>query len=77
MILNISDADFKRIMNDEQLFLPIQWDGNDFYSTLESLFDHYINQLTALFDAKNTFSSNIYLNISNISHVCDFLKKNC
>lgn len=75
MILDISDADFKRIMNDEQLFLPIQWDGNDFYSTLESLFNHYINQLTALFDAKSTVSSNIPLNLNGISYVCNHLKK--
>lgn len=75
MILDISDADFKRIMNDEQLFLPIQWDGYDFYSTLESLFNHYINQLTALFDAKNTVSSNIPLNLNGISYVCNHLKK--
>lgn len=75
MILNISDADFKRIMSNEQLFLPIQWDGYDFYSTLESLFNHYINQLTALFDAKSTVSSNIPLNLNGISYVCNHLKK--
>ena len=30
MILGISDTNFKKILNDEQLFLPIQWDGIDF-----------------------------------------------
>lgn len=82
MILNISDADFKRIMNDEQLFLPIQWDGYDFYSTLESLFNHYINQLTALSNisttsenSKDNHSDNISLNLNNAKKLCDYLKQ--
>lgn len=47
MIFDISDAGFKRIFNDELLFLPIRWDGADFSMTLNSLFDHYIKQIEA------------------------------
>lgn len=75
MILDISDADFKRIMNDEQLFLPIQWDGNDFYSTLKSLFDHYVKRLEDL-SSKYTTSKTATNNIlNNIKTICNHLKK--
>lgn len=75
MILDISDADFKRIMNDKQLFLPIQWDGNDFYSTLKSLFDHYVKQLEDL-SSKYTTSKTAPNNIlNNIKKICYHLKR--
>ena len=45
MILDISSSTFKDIMNDENLFLPIRWDGLDFLSTLDSLFNYYIKKL--------------------------------
>ena len=35
MILDISDSAFKNILNDDQLFLPIRWNGVDFSETLE------------------------------------------
>lgn len=45
MILDISASDFRRIMNDEELFLPKRWDNVDFYVTLRKLFYHYAEQL--------------------------------
>lgn len=45
MIFDISDSTFKKIFNDESLFLPIRWDGADFSMTLNSLFNHYIKQI--------------------------------
>lgn len=45
MILDISDSDFKGIMNDEELFLPKRWDNSDFYVALRKLFHHYALQL--------------------------------
>lgn len=41
MILDVSNEAFRRIMNDEALFLPIRWDGVDFSSTVRKLFRHY------------------------------------
>ena len=34
MILDVSDSAYKNILNDEQLFLPIRWDGDSFPETL-------------------------------------------
>jgi len=33
MILDISDSAFKKIFDEENLFLPIRWDGTDFAIT--------------------------------------------
>ena len=77
MILGISDTNFKKILNDEQLFLPIQWDGIDFYSTLKSLFDNYIKQLKTLSNisttsenSKDNHSNDILLNLNNVKKLC-------
>lgn len=42
MIFDISDATFRNVLNDERLFLPIRWNGSDFSSTLNCLFNCYI-----------------------------------
>lgn len=47
MILDISDSAYKNILNDEQLFLPIRWDGDSFPETLECLFSRYTKRLEA------------------------------
>ncbi len=40
MILDISDASFKNLLNDEALYLPIRWNGSDFATTLDNLYNH-------------------------------------
>jgi hypothetical protein len=42
MVLDISNSTFRRIFDDTQLFLPIQWDGVNFAGTLERLYNAYI-----------------------------------
>ena len=80
MILGISDTNFKKILNDEQLFLPIQWDGIDVYSTLKSLFDNYIKQLKTLSNisttsenSKDNHSNDILLNLNNVKKLCNYI----
>ena len=48
MIIDISSSEFKKLWDDEKLFLPIRWDGYDFLQTLDRLFDYYINKLERL-----------------------------
>ncbi|MBR1833362.1 MAG: hypothetical protein IJ784_13190 [Ruminiclostridium sp.] len=45
MIFDISDEVFRKIINDEKLFLPLRWNGDDFISTLKGLFDYYIDKI--------------------------------
>ena len=74
MIIDISDASFKQILNDDRLFLPIRWDGSDFLSTLNSLFDHYINRIEVL--SKGAYNQNhIKVNTTNIKSLCGSLNK--
>lgn len=75
MILDISDATFKSILKDENLYLPIRWDGNDFSSTLNSLFNHYINQLEMVSSEKGVFGKTVCVNVENIKKVCGLIIK--
>ena len=45
MILDISAQEFRRVFDDERLFLPISWDGNDFSCELKKLYRLYIDSL--------------------------------
>ena len=75
MIFDISDATFKAILNDNQLYLPIRWNGLDFCSTLDSLFNHYIKQIEtkSSLNGKNQNYINIYL--KDVKRVCELLVK--
>lgn len=75
MILDISDATFKNILNDKSLYLPIRWDGNDFSSTLNSLFNHYINCLEMLSSEKPIYGVAVRVNVENIKKVCGLIIK--
>ncbi len=46
MILDISDSEFRNILDDKRLFLPIRWNGEDFYVFLRSVINYYISKLT-------------------------------
>ena len=41
MIIDISDSNFRKIFQDKSLYLPIRWDGVDFYNNLENLLNNY------------------------------------
>lgn len=41
MIFDISDQNFKKMFKNNQLYLPIRWDGYNFVSTLEQLYHLY------------------------------------
>lgn len=45
MILDISDAQFKRIFANSKFNLPIRWDNKNFVNTLQVLFDNYISAI--------------------------------
>ena len=73
MIIDISDSTFKDILNDEKLFLPIRWDGFDFSSTLDNLFNFYIKQLEILTDDMSNRSVKPYVEL--IKKICGLLTK--
>lgn len=74
MILDISSSTFKDIMNDENLFLPIRWDGLDFLSTLDSLFNYYIQKLETARKANISDSNILNVDIEGIKIVCGLIK---
>ncbi len=75
MILDISDATFKNVLNDKELYLPIRWNGSDFATTLDNLFSHYIKQIESLSNENGYPYSLIKVNVKDIKQVCGLLTK--
>ena len=48
MIIDISNSQFKQIFDDERLYLPIRWTGDDFASVLEELYHVYLKRIYKL-----------------------------
>lgn len=75
MIFDISDASFKAIMKDESLYLPIRWEGSDFFMTLDNLFNHYIKKIESVSRETSYCSKNVYVDVKKIRKVCKQLTK--
>lgn len=75
MILDISDANFKHVLNDKKLHLPIRWNGSDFSVTLETLFNHYIKQLEAISNTQKYSYNSVKVELKDIKRVCGLLIK--
>ena len=48
MIINISDREFRRILDNPKFNLPIRWSGDDFRLTVDGLFNQYINNFSII-----------------------------
>lgn len=75
MILDISDLTFKRIMENENFHLPIRWNGNDFSSTIEALYNKYISQIEILSKQQGNNYGDISVDLADIKKVCGLLVK--
>ena len=75
MILDISDSAYKHILNDEQLFLPIRWDGDSFPETLERLFSRYTKRLEEAFDDGHYYNNynNAHAYVKEIKRITGLL----
>lgn len=77
MIIDISDSNFRKIFQDKSLYLPIRWDGVDFYNNLENLLNNYcklieieVNYLNeGLKKDRNNFG------VLHIKNICNLIKK--
>lgn len=75
MILDISDASFKNVLNDKELYLPIRWNGSDFAATLNNLLNHYINQIELLPNERDYLYDSVQVNVKDIKRECGLLTK--
>lgn len=73
MIIDISNESFKNILKDNRLCLPIRWDGADFLTTLNNLFDYYIKQIELLPSESDYYQKHINVNTTDIKTVCGLL----
>ena len=80
MILDISDATFKNVLNDKELYLPIRWNGSNFVATLDNLFNHYIKQIELLHSERGNLYNPIQANVKDMlhtPHLCSIVVKHC
>lgn len=75
MILDVSDFVFHRIFQDESLYLPIRWDGVDFFVCLEELFHKYCRAIES--ESSNLCYSNKQFIFEDlpIKRVCSLIKR--
>lgn len=75
MIFNISDNQFKHIMENPNLSLPMRWDGKDFEATLENLLDEYVDELDSLVDTYEGIPYDVDVDIDEIRAISELLKQ--
>ena len=75
MILDISDSAYKNILNDEQLFLPIRWDGDSFPETLERLFSRYTKRLEEAIEDEPFDNNDTHAYVKEIRRITGLLIK--
>ena len=75
MIIDMSNESFRNIMQDERLYLPIRWNGNDFSDTLENLFHIYTSKLDMLTEQGSRNVQPIHADVKDIKRVCGLLIK--
>lgn len=76
MIIDISDSSFRKIFQDKSLYLPIRWDGVDFYSYLENLLNKYCKLIENETDyniSLKKYRNN--LDVLQIKKICNIIKK--
>lgn len=73
MIVNISDEQFKHIMDNSKLNLPIRWDGKNFEKSLYNLFSLYLQELRVSQNQSDDRLRNITVDIYNIKSICNLI----
>lgn len=76
MLFDISDVQFKNIMKNPNLSLPIRWDGKDFETAIANLLDEYMSELHALMEENDEEPHHgcIRVDISEIETISALLK---
>lgn len=80
MIFNISDEQFRDIMQNPSLSLPIRWDGRDFEITISNLLDEYMRELYSFSKDEDEGEDQYYHHISidlNEIGTISYLLKQC
>lgn len=75
MIFNISDDQFRDIMKNPNLSLPIRWDGRDFETAVSNLLDEYMRELYSFSEEENQYYRCIKIDINEIETISNLLKQ--
>ena len=71
MIIDVSNSSFKNIFSDKGFYLPIRWEGSNFLSTVNLLFDNYIYTLSKNLD----FNSESGLVLNTVKSCCGYISR--
>lgn len=75
MILNLSDYDFNKLVQNTRLHLPIRWDGKDFEKFLFEVFEIYINELKDRCKDKGCLYPYFPVELDEIILICDRIRE--
>lgn len=77
MIFDLSDAQFRTLMRNPKLSLPVRWDGKDFEAAIGKLLGEYVDALYSLHEAdkKDQPYGCIPIKIGEVKRIADLLKR--
>lgn len=75
MILDISDNAYKNILNDEQLFLPIRWNGDNFSDAIECLLNRYTRHLETVINNEISYRNDVNIFLEEVIKISKLLIK--
>lgn len=76
MIVCLAEREFLDLMKNEQLHLPLRWDGKNFETALSELLDAYISELRSYYELHQNRDgySHINVDIPEIASICGEIK---
>lgn len=76
MIVCLAENEFRNLMQDKRLHLPMRWDGKDFEAALSEVFDTYISELRSYYESQPGHGRypGVDVNIPEISSICSEIK---
>lgn len=76
MIVCLAEQEFKELMQNKQLHLPMRWDGKNFETALAEVLDAYISQLRGYYETPQGRGGSCYIdvNIPEIASICSEIK---
>lgn len=76
MILCLADREFRELMDNPRLHLPMRWDGSNFETALSDVLDIYVSELRNYYESGQE-TENCYgvrVDIPQISSICSEIK---
>lgn len=73
MIVCLAEREFRELMQDKRLHLPMRWDGKNFETALSEVLDTYISELRSYYDIQDEYREHpcVDVDIPEIASICN------